>query len=144
ARKRGEAACVGYAESPYDALLDEYEPGARASDVQRLYDAIRAELVPLIDAITGAERQPGTAVLHRDYPPERQRHLVDIVAKAVGFDFARGRLDRSVHPFCARVGASDVRLTTRYDSHKVEEGLFGVLHEVGHGLYDQGLDPEAY
>src|ERR1700733_4249044 len=61
ALKREEAACVGYAESPYDALLDEYEPGARASDVQRLYDAIRAELVPLIDAITGAARQPHMA-----------------------------------------------------------------------------------
>jgi carboxypeptidase Taq len=144
ALKREEAACVGYAESPYDALLDDYEPGARASDVQRLYDAIRAELVPLIDAITGAARQPHMAVLHRDYPPERQRQLVDTLAKAVGFDFARGRLDRSVHPFCARVGASDVRLTTRYDPHNMEEGLFGVLHEVGHGLYDQGLDPEAY
>jgi carboxypeptidase Taq len=142
--KREEAACVGFVESPYDALLDEYEPGARASAVRVLYDAIRAELVPLIDAITGAARQPATAILYRDYPLDRQRQLVDRLAGAVGFDFARGRLDRSVHPFCARVGASDVRLTTRYDSRKVEEGLFGVLHEVGHGLYDQGLDPEAY
>jgi carboxypeptidase Taq len=144
ALKRDEAECVGYTESPYDALLDEYEPGARASDVQRLYDAIRADLVPLIDAITGAARQPPTAVLHRDYPPERQRQLVDTLARAVGFDFTRGRLDRSVHPFCARVGASDVRLTTRYDPRNMAESLFGVLHEVGHGLYDQGLDPSAY
>jgi carboxypeptidase Taq len=144
ALKRDEAECVGYVESPYDALLDTYEPGARASDVQRLYDAIRAELVPLIDAITGAPRQPPTAMLRRDFPLDGQRRLVERLATAVGFDFTRGRLDTSVHPFCAGVGPGDVRLTTRYNPHHMEEALLGVLHEVGHGLYDQGLDPAAY
>jgi carboxypeptidase Taq len=144
ALKREEAACVARGTDLYDALLDEYEPGARGDDVQALYDAIRAELVPLIDAITGSPRQPSTTLLHREFPSDRQRPLVDTLAKAVGFDFTRGRLDKSVHPFCARVGPSDVRLTTRYDPHHVEESLFGVLHEVGHGLYDQGLDASAY
>jgi carboxypeptidase Taq len=144
ALKREEAACVAQGGPLYDALLDEYEPGARANDVQALYDAIRAELVPLIDAITASPRQPSATLLRRDFPPDRQHLLVNTLAETVGFDFTRGRLDKSVHPFCARVGPSDVRLTTRYDAHRVEEGLFGVLHEVGHGLYDQGLDPTAY
>jgi carboxypeptidase Taq len=144
ALKREEASCIARGTPLYDALLDEFEPGARGDQVQALYDAIRAELVPLIDAITASPRQPSATLLHRDFPPERQRRLVDTLATAVGFDFTRGRLDKSVHPFCARVGPSDVRLTTRYDPRNVEEGLFGVLHEVGHGLYDQGLDASAY
>jgi carboxypeptidase Taq len=143
--KREEAACIATNGMPlYDALLDEYEPGARGDDVQTLYDAIRAELVPLIDAITSAKRQPSATLLDKEFPSDRQRLLVDTVATAVGFDFTRGRLDKSVHPFCARVGPSDVRLTARYDPRNIEESIFGVLHEVGHGLYDQGLDPDAY
>jgi len=141
ALKRDEAACVGFVDSPYDALLDDYEPGARAADVARLYDAIRAELVPLIDAIIGASRQPSVEVLHRGYAIDRQQAFARSMAEAVGFDFAQGRLDLSVHPFCTRIGPGDVRLTTRYREDDLEEGLFGVLHEVGHGLYEQGLDP---
>jgi carboxypeptidase Taq len=141
ALKRDEAACVGFVDSPYDALLDDYEPGARAADVARLYAAIRAELVPLIDAIIGASRQPSVELLHRGYAIDRQQAFARTMAEAVGFDFTQGRLDLSVHPFCTRIGPGDVRLTTRYREDDLEEGLFGVLHEVGHGLYEQGLDP---
>jgi carboxypeptidase Taq len=142
--KRQEAECIGYADVPYDALLDEYEPGARSADVARLYDAIRSELLPLIDAITGAPRQPSTAVVKRDFPVERQRAFVDAVATTIGFDRNHGRIDTSVHPFCAQVGAGDTRITTRFAATKFEDGIFGVLHEVGHALYDQGLDPTAF
>jgi carboxypeptidase Taq len=141
ALKRDEAACVGFVDSPYDALLDDYEPGARAADVARLYAAVRAELVPLIDAIIGAPRQPAVELLQRGFAIDRQQAFARLIATAVGFDFTHGRLDLSVHPFCTRIGPGDVRLTTRYRTDDLEEGLFGVLHEVGHGLYEQGLDP---
>lgn len=142
--KRQEAECVGYADVPYDALLDEYEPGARSADVARLYEAIRSELVPLVDAITGAPRQPSAAVLRRDFPVDRQRAFVEALAVAIGFDTDRGRLDTSVHPFCATIGAGDTRITTRFAPADLENGVFGVLHEVGHALYDQGLDAAAF
>ena len=141
ALKRSEAEALGYAATPYDALLDTYEPGAEAASVARLFDALRRELIPLVAAILDSPRRPRTAVLHRDYPVERQRVFGEAVAAAVGFDFERGRVDTSVHPFCVGVGPGDCRLTARWSANDFAEGVLGVLHEVGHALYEQGLDP---
>jgi carboxypeptidase Taq len=142
--KRDEARCVGFDDVPYDALLDEYEPGARSRDLAALFDALRAELVPLVAAIGGASRRPDRSILRRDYPVDRQRVFGEMVAAAVGFDFGRGRLDTTEHPFCTGIGPGDTRITTRYDPHYFSDSFFGVLHEVGHGLYDQGLDPSHH
>jgi carboxypeptidase Taq len=139
--KRNEAECLGYEEDAYDALLDEYEPGARSRDLAELFDALRAELVPLVEAIAASGRKPDRSILRRDYPLDRQRVFAEAVAAAVGFDFRRGRLDTTEHPFCTGIGPGDTRITTRYDPHNFGDAFFGVLHEVGHGLYDQGLDP---
>ena len=78
------------------------------------------------------------------YPVDRQRVFGEAVAAAVGFDFQRGRLDMTAHPFCTGIGPGDCRITTRYDAHDFGDAFFGVLHEVGHGLYEQGLDPEHF
>jgi carboxypeptidase Taq len=141
--KRSEAECLGGA-VPYDALLDEYEPGATSRDLTTLFGALRAELVPLISAISEARRRPDREILHREYPVDRQRLFGEMVAGAVGFDFRRGRLDTTAHPFCSGIGPGDCRITARYDPHDFGDAFFSVLHEVGHGLYDQGLDPEHY
>jgi carboxypeptidase Taq len=82
--------------------------------------------------------------LHRTYPVDRQRQFAELVARALGFDSSRGRLDTSPHPFFTRLGPGDFRITTRFSPHEFGDGLFGVLHEVGHALYEQGLDPDAY
>ncbi len=138
--KRQEAACLGTGPGDYDALLDDYEPGAKAADLAVLFGALRAELVPLIRDIAGASRRPDASVLDRDYPIDRQRVLCETVAAAVGYDFRRGRLDVAEHPFCTDMGPGDCRITTRYDARDATDGFFSVLHEVGHGLYEQGLD----
>jgi carboxypeptidase Taq len=142
----------------YDSLLDEYEPGANSSELATLFQDLRRDLVPLVEAITeAAERkkkertQPpafagedGEAILKRFYPRERQRVFGEAVAAAVGFDFGRGRLDVTAHPFCSGIGPGDCRITTRFDEHHFGDAFFGILHEVGHGLYEQGLDPDHY
>jgi carboxypeptidase Taq len=142
--KRAEAECVGYADEPYDALLEDYEPGLRSAVVGRLFGALRRELVPLAERIAGAPRHPDAAVLRRHFPRDRQRRFGEAVAGAVGFDFSRGRMDLGGHPSCTGLGPGDCRITLRSDDRDFAGGLFTILHEVGHGLYEQGLDPEHY
>lgn len=144
-------------ESAYDPLLDEYEPGANSADLTVLFRALERELVPLVASIAEAARRKaaeatgsatansgGDAILTRLYPRDRQQIFGETVAAAIGFDFKRGRLDVTAHPFCSGIGPGDCRITTRYDEHQFSDAFFGILHEVGHGLYEQGLDPEHY
>jgi carboxypeptidase Taq len=142
--KRQEAECVGYEGQPYDALLDEYEPGARSRDLAALFGSLREGLVPLVAAIAGAPARPDPAILRGEYPVDRQRSFGESVAAAIGFDFERGRLDTTAHPFCTGIGPGDCRITTRFRADNFDDALFGIIHEVGHGLYEQGLAPEHH
>jgi carboxypeptidase Taq len=144
ALKREEAEALGYEDSPYDALLEEYEPGARGAELAALFDALRAELVPLANALTHAPRRADPALLSGWFPVERQRALSEAVAAGIGFDFGSGRLDATVHPFCSCLGPGDCRLTTRYREDCLADGVFATLHEAGHGLYEQGLPAEHH
>src|SRR6185312_7195965 len=89
----------------------------------------------------GSRQRPDGSILRRDFPVDRQRMFGEAVAAGVGFDFERGRLDTTAHPFCTRIGPGDCRITTRFRTDGFGDAFFGILHEVGHGLYDQGLDP---
>ncbi len=141
---RRQADYLGYEASPYDALLEEYEPGARAADLAPVFDALRPALTALLGpAVERSARVPAD-LLAGDYPPERQAAFNREVAEAFGFRFDAGRIDVSAHPFCTRLGPSDHRLTTRYDRGNFLVSLYGVLHETGHGTYEQGLDPAAF
>jgi carboxypeptidase Taq len=142
ALKRAEADCLGGACGPYNALLEDYEPNTTAAGLAALFELLRAELVPLIRAVAGARRAPDSGLLERHYPVERQRLFAEVVAAAVGFDFRRGRMDDTAHPFFCTVGPGDFRIATRFDPRRFVGGLFATLHEVGHVLYEQGL-PEA-
>lgn len=142
--KRQEAAALGSGKVPYDALIDEYETGAKSEDIARVFEELRRELVPLVAAIAGAKRKPNLSILQRHYPVERQQIFGELAAASLGFDFQRGRLDRTTHPFCSGFGPGDCRITTRYDPHFFNEAFFGILHEAGHGIYEQGLDPAHY
>jgi carboxypeptidase Taq len=144
ALKRREAEAVGFAESPYDALLDEFEPGAKTSEIQKVFAELRAELVPLVGAILESGKRPKTKILEREYPVDRQVVFGQSAAAAIGFDFSAGRLDVTTHPFCSTAGPGDVRLTTRYNSRHFQDGFFGILHEAGHGIYEQGLVAENF
>jgi carboxypeptidase Taq len=144
ALKRAEAAALRPGCNLYDTMLDEYEPGMTGQQVAALFDALRGELVELVGALQSSSRRADLSLLHRTYPIDRQRQLGETVAAAVGFDFRRGRLDTSPHPFFTGLGPDDFRITTRFRVDDFREGLFGILHEVGHALYEQGLDPAAY
>ncbi|MCE9533426.1 MAG: carboxypeptidase M32 [Planctomycetes bacterium] len=144
ALKREEAQAVGFKEHPYDALLDEYEPGTTASEIKQVFAGLSAELVPLISAISESKRKPDKQILQRDFPVELQKVFGTSAAAAIGFDFSAGRLDVTTHPFCSGIGPGDCRITTRYNPRFFNESLFGILHEAGHGLYEQGLDPEHF
>jgi carboxypeptidase Taq len=138
--KRREAECLGHGGDPYDALLDEFEPGETSVGIRRTFESLREPLVELIGKVAGSGRKAPTEILGREYPADAQQTLAREAAAAIGFDFAAGRLDVSLHPFCTELGPGDVRMTTRYDPHHFVDSLFGVLHETGHGLYSQGLE----
>jgi carboxypeptidase Taq len=142
--KRREARALAVTSDVYDALLEGYEPGARSEDLVRLFDALREELVPLANALTYAARRPDAAILRRTWSIEGQRAFGEAVAAAVGFDFGRGRLDTTTHPFFSPVGPGDCRITTRFAERHFSGGLLAILHEVGHGLYEQGLPVEHH
>ncbi len=142
--KREEAQAVGYQQHPYDALLDEYEPGATAFEIQHIFAGLSAELVPLIAAIKDSTLRPNTGIFNRDYPIDVQKIFGTAAAAAIGFDFAAGRLDVTTHPFCSAIGPGDCRITTRFNQRSFCDSFFGILHEAGHGIYEQGLDPEYH
>jgi len=142
--KRQLAACQMPGADPYDALLDDYEPGGRWQTIAAQFSELRDEIVPLVQACVGSSRRPDDAVVRRSYPVADQRRFVREVASRIGFDFQRGRLDTAAHPFCSGMGPHDCRITTRWDEHSLPTALYGVLHEAGHGLYEQGLPSEWY
>lgn len=135
-----QAEALGYERRRYDALLDEYEPEATWAEVDTAFRDLRAELVPIVQALAEAD-PPDDAFLHRPYDPDRQWNLGLDVLRAFGYDFARGRQDRSAHPFSTAFSVNDVRVTTRIAPDFFPTGFFGTLHEGGHALYEQGIDP---
>jgi len=141
---RRTAEALGYEEHPYDALLDGYEPGATASRLQTIFTPMRDALVALLERIQGSDHTVDDAVLHGNFPVDAQETLVRGAASAIGFDFRRGRLDTTAHPFCGGCGPDDVRLTTRYNESFFSEAHFGLLHEAGHGMYEQGLSMDHF
>jgi carboxypeptidase Taq len=145
ALKREEAAAIGYGGGiPYDALLDDYEPGMTSAEVTAVFQPLRDELVKLVAALQHTGRQPNLEIVQRHYPQQAQRVFADAAAKTIGFSFEQGRLDQSAHPFCSGIGPGDCRLTTRFNDHHFNSAFFGVLHEAGHGIYDQGLPAASF
>ncbi len=142
--KREEANAVGFATHPYDALIEEFEPGTTVAELRELFTGLTHSLVPLIRAITESSSQPDRTVLAREYPIDRQKLFAESAASAFGFDFTAGRLDTTSHPFCSGFGPGDCRITTRYNPRFFSESFFGVLHETGHALYEQNLPAEHF
>jgi len=142
--KRQQADCLGYEDNPYDALLDDFEPDAKTAEVAQVLSRLRSELVPLVQAIMESSKKAPVEILAREYPAAAQEAFGKAAAAAIGFDFTRGRLDITHHPFCSGMGPHDCRITTRYDERYFNSAFFGILHEAGHGIYDQGLRPEQF
>ncbi|WP_417851816.1 carboxypeptidase M32 [Thalassoglobus sp.] len=143
--KREEADALGSETGvKYDALIEDYEPGATAAQIQSVFAPLREALVELVSAIKESDKKPDISILERKYPVETQKAFSIEAATAIGFDFQAGRLDVAAHPFCSGFGPGDCRLTTRYDEHHFPGAFFGTLHEAGHGIYEQGLNDDDF
>ena len=144
ALKREETQFLGYSDSPYNALLDVYEPGSTITKLRPLFAQVKARLVPLLKKITNSTAHVDDSILFHTYDQARQLEFGRLVLTAMGYDFERGRLDLSAHPFTTSFHPTDVRVTTRVHEKELQSCLFSCIHEGGHGLYDQGLDPRYY
>ncbi len=144
ALKHEEADHLGYAASPYDALLDLYEPGSTVATLGPLFAQIKARLVPLLQKVLASSVSIDDAFLHQSYDTARQLEFGRLILTAMGYDFEHGRLDVSAHPFTTSFHPTDVRVTTRIFEQDLPSCLFSCIHEGGHGLYDQGLNPQHF
>jgi carboxypeptidase Taq len=138
-RETAQALGAALGMDPYDALMDGYQPGVAAADVEPVfaaYEAWLAEALPRAEAIQA--RQPAPLPLEGKFPIEAQRALCRAMAERVGLAFSHARLDESLHPFCGG-NPSDIRITTFYDAHNPAKALLGVLHETGHAMYERHL-----
>ncbi len=140
--KRQEAAALQDGGEPYDALLDEFEPGATTATLRPVFAALQPALCEL-RARVGDRLRGRPGLFAGPFARSRQESLCRRVLAAIGFVFDQGRLDVSPHPFTESIGAGDVRLTTSFDVGKPLSGLYALLHEGGHALYEQGL-PAAH
>jgi carboxypeptidase Taq len=138
---RRTAACYGWAdgEEPWDALAEGYESGMRAKGVEEVFTPLRDRLQALISDLVRGPKQPSSELAKTVLPIETQKVFVRDVIETMGFDFSRGRMDLSTHPFCGGTCVDDVRLTNRFRDDGFVDSLGGGMHEAGHGLYEQGL-----
>lgn len=142
--KQREADAYGFKGERYNALLDDYEPGADTAQIEQVFVNLRKELVELLNKIKGAPRKPDVTIVERPYDVQMQRVFGESVAAAMGYNFNEGRLDITTHPFCTGIGPGDTRITTRYNPNRLNDALFGIMHEAGHGLYEMGIEKDKY
>jgi carboxypeptidase Taq len=138
---REKAEALGYSEHPYDALLDGYEPDMTVAQLDPLFDQLERALTPIVNQLKSL---PAVDLPAGPYPRAEQLRFSNLLLEAMGFDLTTGRLDESVHPFTCGMTPTDVRLTTRIDEADPLSCLFSVLHEGGHGLYEQGQHPTLW
>ena len=127
----------------YDANIDLYERGATMDEITPVFETLKSELIPLIRDIQESDYKPDASFLSGNFSLDKQEALGRRISEEMGFAFDRGRMDVSVHPFCGGSHPTDVRITTRYRTDNFIESLFAVIHETGHGLYEQGRMEEG-
>lgn len=142
--KYQEISYLGEKDTPYDTLLDQFEPGMTSAHITRLFDELKADLVPMVRAIARSGVDTHADLLHKTYDIDKQWAFGERVLKDMGFDFNCGRQDRSAHPFTTEFHPTDVRITTRLKPDDFLYCFSSTIHEGGHALYEQGLDPEWY
>jgi carboxypeptidase Taq len=125
---------------PYDILLDDYEPGMKTAEVKVIFDALRPQQVKLIKAIRSA-KQVKSDFLHKKYPEKKVWSFGESIISKFGYDFTRGRQDKAAHPFETSFSVNDVRITNRYELGNPLATLFSGMHESGHAMYEQGINP---
>jgi carboxypeptidase Taq len=141
--KKQECEILGYKDHPYDALLDQYEPGAKTADLAVLFADVRAQLVDFVKQIA-ARPQNNDRFMFMHYDKDKQWNYGIDLLKQMGYDFDAGRQDISTHPFTTNFSSQDVRVTTRINERNLNEMMWSCIHEGGHALYEQGLPAQEY
>ncbi len=126
----------------YDVLLDDYEEGMTVRTLDPVFTDLKTHTIPLVAAINAHADRVSNELLTRDYDESAQAEFSLAVIQELGFDLSRGRLDKTVHPFCTNFATNDVRITTRYEKNWLPGALFGCLHEMGHAFYEMGINPD--
>ena len=139
---REKADAIGHTGVRYDALLEDYEPGMTTKQLSSLFADLRAQLVPLVESLR--DKPSPAHILDREFPLDQQRAFAEGLAGKLGFDLEGGRFDLGPHPFCTTIGPGDVRIAARYHPRNFASGFLAVMHETGHALYEQGLDPAHF
>jgi carboxypeptidase Taq len=143
--KRQEAAALSTeGEEIYNALIENFEQGENANNIQVLFDELGAATVKLLDRIKTSPRKPDLTALQGESPIPVQESFISETAARMGYDRVAGRIDSSAHPFTSKIGPGDVRITTRFDPNSFIMALFSLIHETGHALYEQGLPVEHW
>ncbi|MDQ0427554.1 carboxypeptidase Taq [Planomicrobium stackebrandtii] len=125
--------------SPYNTLLDQYEPGMTTEILDGVFSKLRERIVPLVQKIAASPNKPETAFLYEHFPKEAQQDFSSQMLEQLGYDFEAGRLDETVHPFMISINRQDIRVTTKYDEADFRTAVFGTIHEGGHAMYEQNL-----
>ena len=141
--KRDECCILGFESHPYDALLDQYEPGAKTTDLEVLFADVRIQLVDFVKQIA-SKPQNQESFMFTHYNKQKQWDFGMDLLKQIGYDFDAGRQDVSSHPFTTNFCSEDVRVTTRINENDLSEMIWSCIHEGGHGLYEQGLPSSEY
>lgn len=141
--KREEASHLADGGDSYEALIRLWEPGIERETLDRLFGELRHPIAKLFEELSGKAHDTAH-LLEGNVSVAAQKRLGEEIAARIGFDFRRGRIDETAHPFCMRLGPDDVRLTTRYSEKHFSQSFFTILHEAGHGLYEQGIPQDAY
>lgn len=141
--KKKECELLGYTDHPYDAFLNEFEPGLKTAEVEALFNDVRKELFPFVKQLL-SKPAGSQEILHRHYEKDKQFAFSETILKQMGYDFEAGRQDISVHPFSTNFSAMDVRVTTRIDENNISDCISGSIHEGGHALYEQGIPDDQY
>ncbi|MHC4129324.1 MAG: carboxypeptidase M32 [Planctomycetota bacterium] len=141
---RRKAECFGWPAGgeAWDALAEDYEPGCTAAAVEAVFAPLREHLAALVGDLTHSPTPPDNAFNELELAVEQQEKFVRYVSEEIGFDYSRGRLDRSTHPFTSGTHCNDVRMTTRFHGDNLNDALGSTLHESGHAIYEQGLPAE--
>lgn len=137
--RRRQAEALGSCDDAYDAWLCEFEPGMTTADLDSLFADLKTGLIPLVKAVSAKSGAVDDSPLRQRFDVARQRAFGEEVARAIGFDFDRGRQDLAAHPFSTSFSPDDVRITTRFNESHATSALFGTMHEAGHGMYEQNV-----
>ncbi|MBK7894115.1 MAG: carboxypeptidase M32 [Anaerolineaceae bacterium] len=132
----------GYEDEKYDPLLDKFEHGMKTAEVRAIFNAVKAALIPLRQAVVERGSAVDDSLVHQPFPIEQQKAFAHYIADAIGYDFSRGHLGTVVHPFATSFSRNDARITTRWYPDFLNPSLFGTLHESGHAMYEQGTHPD--